>query len=106
MGQLSVLECAFWGFLLLLALFHLFPQLRLFVATVLGLERLRFRLFRPSAPALRYLSLIKGAGGLPRRFGFSCVCAAQVPVAPTVGAMLPCLWLVDWWHRVQRPGLN
>ena len=30
-GGLSVLECAFWGFLLLFALLHLFPLLRLFV---------------------------------------------------------------------------
>ena len=30
-GRLSVLECAFWGFLLLFALLHLFPLLRLFV---------------------------------------------------------------------------
>ena len=32
-GRLSVLECAFWGFLLLFALLHLFPLLRLFVTT-------------------------------------------------------------------------
>ena len=30
-GRLSVLECAFWGFPLSLALLHLFPPLRLFV---------------------------------------------------------------------------
>ena len=30
-GWLSVLECAFWGFLPLFALLHLFPQFRLFV---------------------------------------------------------------------------
>ena len=30
-GRLSVLECAFWGFLLLSALLHLFPLLGLFV---------------------------------------------------------------------------
>ena len=30
-GWLSVLECAFWGFLLLFALLHLFPLMRLFV---------------------------------------------------------------------------
>ena len=29
--RLSVLECAFWGFLLLFALLHLFPLLRLVV---------------------------------------------------------------------------
>ena len=29
--RLSVLECAFWGFLLLFALLHLFPLLRLFL---------------------------------------------------------------------------
>ena len=31
MGRLSVLKCAFWGFLLSFALLHLFPPLRLFV---------------------------------------------------------------------------
>ena len=31
MDRISVLECAFWGFLLLFALLHLFPLLRLFV---------------------------------------------------------------------------
>ena len=30
-GRISILECAFWGFLLLFALLHLFPLLRLFV---------------------------------------------------------------------------
>ena len=30
-GWLSVLQCAFWGFLLLFALLHLFPLLRLYV---------------------------------------------------------------------------
>ena len=30
-GRLYVLECAFWGFLLLFVLLHLFPLLRLFV---------------------------------------------------------------------------
>ena len=33
-GWLSVLECAFWGFLLLLALLHLFPLLCLFVTPI------------------------------------------------------------------------
>ena len=32
-GWLSALECAFWDFLLLFALLHLFPLLRLFVTT-------------------------------------------------------------------------
>ena len=32
-GRLSVLECAFWGFLLLFALLYLFPLLRLFVTS-------------------------------------------------------------------------
>ena len=40
--------------------------------------------------------MITSARGLPRRLGFSCVCAAWVPVAPAVGAVLPCLWLVPW----------
>ena len=31
MGQVCVLECAFWGFPLLFALLHLFPRLHLFV---------------------------------------------------------------------------
>ena len=31
MGRLSILECAFWGFLLLFALLHLFTPLRHFV---------------------------------------------------------------------------
>ena len=32
-GRLSVLECAFWGFLLLFALLHPFPLLRVFVTS-------------------------------------------------------------------------
>ena len=32
-GWLSVLECAFWGFLPLFALLHLFPLFRLFVTS-------------------------------------------------------------------------
>ena len=66
--------------------------------------RLRFRslsLSCPSAPALRCLRFITGAGELPRCFDFSFVCAAQVPVAPAVGALLPCMWLVPRWHRVR-----
>ena len=37
-GRLSVLGCAFWGFLLLFALLHLFPLLRLFVTQIATLE--------------------------------------------------------------------
>ena len=29
------------------------------------------------------------------------MCPEQVPVAPTVGAVLPCLCLVPCWHRVR-----
>ena len=37
-GRLSVLECAFSGFLLLFALLHLFPLLRLFLTwTLVGI---------------------------------------------------------------------
>ena len=71
---------------------------------VLGLDRLRFRsfcLFRPSTPALRCLSFMKGAGGLPRHLSFSCMCAARVHVAPAVGVVLLSLRLVPSWHRVQ-----
>ena len=38
MGWLSVLERAFWGFLLLFALLHLFPLFRLFVTGTVGAE--------------------------------------------------------------------
>ena len=50
-----------------------------------GVDRLSFRLsclLRPSAAALPCLGLITGAGGLPQRLGFSCMCTARVPVAP------------------------
>ena len=40
-GWLSVLQCAFWAFLLLFALLHLFPLFRLFV-TDWGAEERRF----------------------------------------------------------------
>ena len=39
--------------------------------------------------------------GMLRHLDFSCVCAGRVPVAPAVGAVLPCLCLVPWWHRVR-----
>ena len=45
------------------------------------------------APALR-CGRDFGRRGLPWRLNFSCVSAAQVPVAPAVGAVLPYLWLV------------
>ena len=32
---------------------------------------------------------------------FSCLCAERVPVAPAVGAVLHCLCLVPWWHRLR-----
>ena len=57
-------------------------------------------LARPSAPALQCLEVLSGAGELPRRLGFSCVCAGMVPVAPVVGAVhrVQCGWpaLVGW----------
>ena len=45
-------------------------------------------------PALRCLGVISGAGGLPRRLDFSCVCAMQVPVVHVVGAVIFHLCLV------------
>ena len=49
---------------------------------------------------MRCLGVISGAGGLPQHSHFSCACAALVPVAPAVGAVLLYLWLVPRWHRV------
>ena len=69
---------------------------------VRGVDRLSFRpscVSRPSAPALSRLGFRTGAGGLPRRHGFSCMCAARVPVAPAVGVVPLCLCLVPLWHR-------
>ena len=61
-------------------------------------------LARPSAPTLQCLGVLSGAGELPRRLVFSCVCAGLVPVAPAVGTVLgtvlACLRLVHWWHAV------
>ena len=62
-----------------------------------------------SVPALRCL----GAQGLPRRLGFSCVCAERVPVALAVGAVLPyrclggtgCGVLVRYMYSVLVGGL-
>ena len=42
-----------------------------------------------------------GRRGVAPALPVSCLCAASVPVAPAVGAMLPSLWLVPWWHRVR-----
>ena len=47
-------------------------------------------LARRCAPALPCLAVFLGAGELPRRLVFSCVCAGMVPVAPAVGAVLVC----------------
>ena len=47
-------------------------------------------LARPCAPALPCLAVFLGAGELPRRLVFSCMCAGMVPVAPAVGAVLVC----------------
>ena len=45
-----------------------------------GLARQRFSV----------VDVFLGAGELPRRLVFSCVCAGMVPVAPAVGAVLVC----------------
>ena len=47
-----------------------------------------------TAPALQCLDVLSGAGELPRRLVFSCVCTGQVPVAPAEGAVLAYLRLV------------
>ena len=52
-----------------------------------------------SVPALPRPGFLTGAGGLPPRLGFSCMCAARVPVSPAVGAVPLCLYLVPRWHR-------
>ena len=57
-------------------------------------------LARPSASALQCLDVLLGAGELPPRLVFSCVCAGLVPVAPAVGAVLAYLRLAHWWHAV------
>ena len=57
-------------------------------------------LARPSAPALQCLDVLSGAGELPRRLVFSCVCAGLVPVAPAVAAVLAYLRLAHWWNTV------
>ena len=41
-------------------------------------------LARRCAPALPCLAVFLGAGELPRRLIFSCVCAGMLPVAPAV----------------------
>ena len=65
---------------LLFVLLHLFPPLRLFATTTTMLLNAPHR-------------------GSPRRLGFSCMCAARVPVAPAVGAVPLCL--APRWHRVR-----
>ena len=52
-------------------------------------------------PALQCLDVLLGAGELPRRLAFSCVCAELVPVALAVGAVPLCLCLVPRWHKVR-----
>ena len=50
-----------------------------------------YSVFRPGqAQRFRVLTVFLGAGELPRRLVFSCVCAGRVPVAPAVGAVLVC----------------
>ena len=44
---------------------------------------------------------IMGAGGLPLRHGFSCMCTTWVPFVPAVGAAPVCLCLVPRWHWVR-----
>ena len=47
-------------------------------------------LARARTPALPCLAVFLGAGELPRRLVYSCVCAGMVTVAPAVGAVLVC----------------
>ena len=54
----------------------------------------------PSAPALQCLDSLSGAGELPRRLVFSCVCTGLVPIAPVVAAVVISLRLLYWWHAV------
>ena len=44
--------------------------------------------------------MLSGAGELPRRLDFSCMCARWVTFVPTVGVLLLCLSLVPWWNSV------
>ena len=46
------------------------------------------------------LDVLSGAGELPWRIVFRCVCAGLVPVAPAVGAVLAYLRLAPWWRAV------
>ena len=55
-GRLSVLECAFWGFLLLFALLHLFPLLRLFATPYTSNIHLHISLY-PKLQLHAYLRL-------------------------------------------------
>ena len=64
---------------------------------VRDVDHLSFRLscsLRPSAPALPCLGFLTGGC-----LGFRCMCAARVPVAPTVGAVPLCLCLVPLPRR-------
>ena len=59
---------------------------------VRGLDRPRVRpfcLLQPSAPALTCRDFIMGAGRLPRRLGFSCMCTAWLPVVPSAPGPVP-----------------
>ena len=47
-----------------------------------------------------FQDVFSGAGELPWRLVFSCVCAGMVPFAPAVGVVLAFLRLVHWWHAV------
>ena len=40
------------------------------------------------------LLVITGVGAFPRCLGFSCMCAARIPVAPAVDVVPLCLWVV------------
>ena len=70
MGRLSVLECAFWGFLPLFALLHLFPLLRLFVtySSPVGAARIRDQLSE-SFSSLNSVLFGENCGGVPQQRG-------------------------------------
>ena len=64
-------------------------------------ESVRFALLVTSQRAGAAVSGCDSGRRGPGRLDLSCVCAARVPVSPAVGAVLPSLWLVPSWHRVQ-----
>ena len=55
--------------------------------------KLVYSVFRPGQASRASASVsrrVLGAGELPRRLAFRCMCAGMVPVAPAVGAVLVC----------------